>query len=57
MLYRISLPYATFGLVAENNIVVKAAPIAKWAIGKTIDNVLFYYEGRGAKVTVINKNN
>ena len=33
-MYYISLPYATFGIIAENNIVIDAAPIAKWMIGK-----------------------
>ena len=53
MLYTINLSYAYFGLVVENDIVVKAPPIAKWAIGKSIDNVLFFYEGKGAQITKI----
>lgn len=30
----VSLPYATFGIEVDDNLVVAAAPIAKWMIGK-----------------------
>jgi hypothetical protein len=55
MLYSISLSYATFGIEVENNIVVRAAPIARWCMGKSIDNVLFYYKNKGAKIVEIGK--
>ncbi len=50
MLYRISLPFATFGLVAEHGAVTRAAPIARWAQGKPLEVVLAYYRRRGAAV-------
>lgn len=53
MLYSINLPYAYFAIVVENDIVVKAAPIAKWALGKKIENVLDYYENKGAEITKV----
>jgi len=43
-LFWISTSYATFGIVAENGIVIETAPIAKWAIGKKIGYVLLYYD-------------
>lgn len=49
MIY-ISLPYATFLLVVEDNKIVLAPPIAKWAIGKNPETVMNYYESKGAKI-------
>ena len=44
----ISLPYATFGLVVEDGQVVEAAPIAQWAVGKSVEYVIGYYWRKGA---------
>jgi hypothetical protein len=45
----VSLNYATFGLRVEEGVVVDAAPIARWAIGKTERQVADYYRRRGAR--------
>jgi len=37
MLWRIVLPYAVFGVIVKNNIIVDSAPIGKWMIGRTLD--------------------
>lgn len=42
-LYWVSLPYATFGIISKDGWVIDAAPIAKWAIGKTMNEVWKYY--------------
>jgi hypothetical protein len=42
-LYQVSLPHATFGFEVCDGVVVRAAPIAKWAVGKTADWVISYY--------------
>lgn len=42
-LYSIDTGYANFGIIAENGIVVEAAPIANWTVGKRIEYVLDYY--------------
>ena len=42
LLLWISLPYATFGIVVENNRVINAAPIANWSIGKSLKVVENY---------------
>lgn len=34
-LVRVSLPYATFGVVCRGGVVVEAAPIARWMVGRT----------------------
>lgn len=48
--YWINLPYACFGIVVENNKVVRAAPIAKWALGKDIQFVLNFYKKKKAEI-------
>lgn len=48
MLIRITLSYAVFGLIVEDAVVVEAAPIARWAVGKPIRDVLTYYRRKGA---------
>lgn len=40
------LPFATFGLIVEDGIIVIAPPIGRWALGKTALNVWRYYSGR-----------
>lgn len=50
VLYYISLPHATFGLVVEKGIVIEAPPIAKWTLDKQIEVVEKYYLKKGAVV-------
>lgn len=47
--FRISLPYATFGVAIKDGIVVRAAPIAAWSIGKPAA-VLGFYRRKGAVI-------
>lgn len=49
MIY-ISLPYATFMLVTDEEKVVLAPPIAKWTIGKNKETVMDFYERKGAAI-------
>lgn len=44
----VSLPYATFGILASGGRVIDAAPIARWAIGKDESYVADYYRRKGA---------
>jgi len=56
MLYRITLPYAVFGVVVENNKVVQTAPIAAWAQGKNwARNVKPFFERKGAIIICTNQ--
>ena len=48
MLYRVILPYATFGVVEENGYVVKVAPIWKFCLGWDIERLKRYAEGKGS---------
>lgn len=43
-LYSIDTDYACFGIIAENGIVIEAAPTAKWTIGKSLHYVLEWYK-------------
>ena len=45
----VSLPYATFGIEVRDGRVVDAAPIARWAIGKSEQYVANYYRRKGAR--------
>ena len=47
---RVTLPYATFALILRAGVVVRAAPIAGWAVGKDEARVLGYYRRKGATV-------
>ncbi len=47
--HRVTLPWACFGIISKEGIVVSAAPVAKWAIGKPVGKVIAYYLNRGAR--------
>lgn len=46
--YWIHLPYATFGIAVRDGLVVRAAPIAAWSLGKP--NIIEYYRRKGATI-------
>lgn len=52
-LVRISLKWATFGLVVRDGVVIKAPPIATWTLKRLAKGVITYYEQRGAIVETI----
>lgn len=47
-LVRVELPYACFGLGVADGVVVWAAPIARWAVGRDEWRVANYYRSKGA---------
>lgn len=50
-LYYITIPYACFGIeVNINSIVVNTAPIAKWMVGKHINEVKSWIDKKGGKI-------
>lgn len=49
-LQRVQTHYFTAGLVVENDIVVEAAPILDWAIGKHLPVVKAWAETKGGSV-------
>ena len=44
----VSLPWATFGIAVNDGVVVDAAPIARWTVGKPERVVADYYRRKGA---------
>lgn len=47
-LHYVSLPHATFGLVERDGVIVRAAPIARWCVGRPAADALAYWRRRGA---------
>lgn len=45
----VDLPYACFGLEAHEGVVVDAAPIARWAVGRPLEEVRRYFEKKGLR--------
>ena len=43
MMYEITAPHYCAGLIVKDGVVVEAAPILRWAIGKAFTNVLSYF--------------
>jgi hypothetical protein len=46
----VSLPYATFGIAVSAGVVVEAAPIARWTLGRDEREVAGYFRRRGAEM-------
>lgn len=53
MLHYVNLPYACFGVESEANRIVLAAPIAKWSIGKTVEEFTRWVESKGGTVKAL----
>jgi hypothetical protein len=49
----ISLPYATFLIATRGGVVVDAAPIARWALGKPEQKVADFYRRKGAQFATL----
>ena len=50
MWHYVSIPAYTFAMRSENGKVVEVAPIAKWAIGKTTEEVIRYFSRKSGSV-------
>lgn len=53
MLVAVDAPHFYAGIVFENDIVIKAAPILKWTIGKRRDYLRSYFKSKGWKAAVV----
>lgn len=51
----ISQPHATFGVKAVDGVIMDAAPIARWTLGKPEHKVIMYYVNKGARVEMLDK--
>ncbi|MFI7468174.1 hypothetical protein [Nonomuraea sp. NPDC049646] len=45
----VSLPWATFAIVTRGGLVVDAAPIARWTVGKPERQVADHFRRKGAQ--------
>jgi hypothetical protein len=52
-LYRIDVPYFCCGVVVDRGIVVEAAPIIGWAIGKPESALRNFVKRKGGKMEVV----
>ena len=53
-LYQITLPYACAGIIIENNIVVKAAPIFNWMKGKNLNEIKRWVNNKKGTIIKVN---
>lgn len=52
-LWQVDIRYACFGIVSEDGVVIEAAPIGRWMIGKDIAFVRRWVNGkRGTMIEV-----
>lgn len=49
----VSLDYATYGFEVEGERVKMAAPIARWMVGKPVEEVVAWLYKRGPKVSLV----
>lgn len=49
-LLRISMPYATYGIVLDESKVIETAPIAHWMLGKTEADVRAWVTKKGGRI-------
>lgn len=49
-LYQVRLSYSCFGVVAEDGVVTAAAPLAGWAVGKTLEEFESWVRSKGGTV-------
>lgn len=53
VLIRVVAKTATFGLIARHGRIVRAAPTAKWTVGKSVDEVIAHFKQRRATVETL----
>jgi hypothetical protein len=52
-LYQVTLSYACYGIETHNGLVIDVAPIARWMIGKKIDNIYNWIASKGGKLHLV----
>jgi hypothetical protein len=48
--FRVTLPYACYGVIVRAGLIVKIAPIAKWAIGRALEFFVQWVQRKGGIV-------
>lgn len=49
LLYRVSCAFFVAGFVVRDGVVIDAAPILRWTIGKTLRSVMLHCRKRGRR--------
>ena len=57
MLLQITAPCYCAGVVIEDDVVIRAAPILRWSLGKSYQFLENYFQRKGFKVEVIDEYN
>ena len=52
-LYQATLPHYCCGFEVENNTILDAAPIMRWAIGKSIEEYIRWAKSKGGSVELV----
>lgn len=52
-LYQVDTGYYCAGIVVRDGVVVEAAPVLRWALGKSLDVVSRWVNGKGAKIVLL----
>jgi hypothetical protein len=54
-LFQINIGYACFGIISENDKIIQTAPIGRWMIGKSLQEIKPYLKSKKAKVIEIKR--
>ena len=54
--YSVTVPYGTFGIVVKNGRIIRAAPIASWAKGMSLERFTSWVKGKKGSVVLIESN-
>jgi hypothetical protein len=49
-LYRIDLPWATYGIEVKNGIVTSAPPLLGWMVGSKLRRIEYWVVSKGGKI-------
>lgn len=52
-LVRVVAPHFVAGIELENNVCVSAAPILRWAVGKSADELRTYFRCKGWRASIL----
>jgi hypothetical protein len=50
MLWQITLPYVCYGIVSKDEVIVEAAPIARWVEGKPLEDFARWVASKGGSL-------
>jgi hypothetical protein len=54
-LYKVTVPYASYGIVVRDETVIEAAPIARWMVGKSLKRIIEWVRGKHGTVAIVER--